>query len=743
MYLDKLDDWVAEQYRRRGYFITKDQGYLMLRFAENASRPHAIIKCVERDMPMTATDVFSLFTDFEYLHTGDSPCFQYRIICPAGFEPECKEFLNYNVSLSDASYLKEITNPNYVYLFAHNELMCEKIREGFKQSQRVAAIQATGSGKSLLIAEMVKELKGKKQLIVVPRRNIINEIGRQLPKGFRGVMFETYQHLCQMEKPLLKSIQADRIYLDEFHHMGAEKWGLAVKTILDNNPQAQVLGTTATTCHISSKEGKRDMSKSWFDRTAGEMPLEEALVRHVLTTPHYVCMPSSYADVKEKLLARPGVAKSPEKSQKIIDMVDEMAAKQPIHELLSKHMPDKTGRMLVFCPTVDELKRNKRLVKDLLVKAGFTPVVYQYYHSANDQRTTKGLDEMLSHTTTKRLQVLFCVDMLNEGVHIPDVTAAIFMRRTDSDTLFKQQLGRLMDAASTHKTVVFDMVDNIFNRNIQDIQLGVEQAMLRKTEQMRAYLGFYKERHPVQFDIVDYNEAIRQQERQIAGPERTVKRLGLGERLDAIEANYGKRQGLLHIPANDPAARQDYEFMYNLLNRFKNNQLSDLDRQAIVARSGWINFEMEPRFTRQLYDMVADFKRNPAQNIQETHKLCFKELSTRLIQAKFTPRDYQILTNSPFMMSWSMKLKREARIIYRGLQRGELAFQQDPTQYLLRKEMEALAKQQGLSRKQASTKTGKERKGDEQARPFKAELGKSGLVNGSEQTRSRKHGLRI
>lgn len=84
MYLDKLDDWVAEQYRRRGYFITQDQGYLMLRFAENASRPHAIIKCVERDMPMTATDVFSLFTDFEYLHTGDSPCFQYRIICPAG-----------------------------------------------------------------------------------------------------------------------------------------------------------------------------------------------------------------------------------------------------------------------------------------------------------------------------------------------------------------------------------------------------------------------------------------------------------------------------------------------------------------------------------------------------------------------------------------------------------------------------------------------------------------------------------
>ena len=39
---------------------------------------------------------------------------------------------------------------------------------------------------------------------------------------------------------------------------------------------------------------KKLYSKLIFDQTAGEMPLEEALVRHVLTTPHYVCMPSSY-----------------------------------------------------------------------------------------------------------------------------------------------------------------------------------------------------------------------------------------------------------------------------------------------------------------------------------------------------------------------------------------------------------------------------------------------------------------
>ena len=741
--MDRLEDWVAEQYRKRGYFVKEQQGYLLLRFVEDAARPHAIIKCVERERPLSAKEVFSMFTDFEHLHTGEKPCFQYRIICPSGFDPDCKEFQRYNVSLSDASYLKEITKRDYVYLFAHNELMCQNIREAFQKSRRVAAVQATGSGKSLLIAEMVKDMSGKEQMIIVPRRNIISEVQRQLPKGIPGVSFRTYQHLCQMSKDELSAIRVDRFYLDEFHHMGAEKWSKAVNVLLQNNPEAQVLGTTATACHISSKEGKRDISKLIFDQTAGEMPLEEALVRHVLTTPHYVCMPSSYEEVKDKLLALPEVAKSPEKAEQITHMVDEMAVKQPVHELLAKHMPKKTGRMLVFCPTVEELKRNKPIIRDLLKKAGFSPVIFEYYHSASDSRTTKGLDVMLAHKTTRRLQVLFCVDMLNEGVHIPDVTAAIFMRRTDSDTLFKQQLGRLMDAASTHETVVFDMVDNIFNRNIQNIKESVERAMKQKKEQMEVFLGFYQERHPVKFEIVDYNEAIREQELRIAGPQRAPqKRFTLAERLDALEQKYRKRNNRIYIPAQSAAARQDYEFLYNVLERFKNDQLSEADREVIVQRLDWLDMEMRPRFTQQLYEMVDDFKRNPSQNIMLTHKQCFKELSVRLVNATFTKADFEIINRTNFMMSWFMKLDANARVVYKGLKRGELDFLKDTGAFLKQQQKQASSNKQQQEKKRSPQRVASTKKEGEQVRPV-SELGKVNKAEGAETAVSRKRKVRI
>ena len=717
MYSNKLDDWVAEQYRQRGYFVQKHQDYLLLRFVEDAPRPHAIIKCVDRDTPLSSKEVFAMFTDFEHLRVSEKPCFQYRIICPAGFEEGCNDFLRYNVSLSDASYLKEIAQKDYVYLFAHNELMCKNIREALKSSLRVAAVQATGSGKSLLIAAMAKDIAGSRQLIVVPRRNIIAEIQRQLPKGMRNIHFETYQHLCQMTKEELAKLSFSRVYLDEFHHMGATKWSKAVNVLLDQNPKAQVLGTTATTQHISSKEGRRDMSRLVFDQTAGEMPLEEALVRHVLTTPRYVCMPSSYADVKERLLSRPDIAKSPEKRAKITQMVDEMAVKQPVHEILAKHLPAGAGRMLVFSSTVTELKRNKRLVSDLLRKAGFTLDPYIYYHSANDQKTAKGLDEMLKHRPTRRMQVLFCVDMLNEGVHVPDVTAAIFLRRTESDTLFKQQLGRLMDAASTHQTVVFDMVDNIFNRNIQDIAHSVDEAMKRKTEQMKHYLGFYQERHPVKFEIDDYNEAIRQQEHKIAGPERVSKRRTLADRLDELASRYPCRgtDGFLAIPALDPAAKQDYEFLYAVVQRYNEHKLSDMDMMAVNDRRAWIDLEMDPLYTVQLKAMIDDYNRNRSQNIEVTYKKCFKELSKRILKGELTPKEFGMLSNSRFMDSWRMKLDRDARIVFKAIENGRLQLGQDTAPYLKLKEKEALAKQRAEARKQAKTK-GLEQKGNEPAR---------------------------
>ena len=71
------------------------------------------------------------------------------------------------------------------------------------------------------------------------------------------------------------------IVFDEFHRAGADVWGSSVERILEECPDAKVLGTTATP--IRYLDGERDMSDELFDEEAVNLPLAEAIQRNILT----------------------------------------------------------------------------------------------------------------------------------------------------------------------------------------------------------------------------------------------------------------------------------------------------------------------------------------------------------------------------------------------------------------------------------------------------------------------------
>ena len=658
---ESLRDFVARQYTKLGYKVETRGDYIFLRFSDTAKRPSAVIRCVESDHPLTKQELFSEFTDFEYALDKDNPCFQYRIICPAGFEEKTEVFRNYNVSLSDGSYLKDITQKDYIYLYAHNEVMIENIKRDFEEVDKVAAVQATGSGKSLLIAEMARQNKDMKQLVVVPRRNIIEEVKRQIPSTVKDISFETYQHLCQMTEEELKAIHYDRLYLDEFHHMGAREWSRAVKTMMSVNEHAKVLGTTATVNHVGVAGVKRDMSDLEFDRVAGSLSLEQALVRHVLTSPSYVSMPYSYDDLRDSVKA---LSKGKdEKVASLLEAIDKQEKEHPVHEIIRENLPKTTGRMLVFCPTVKDLKRYKSAVLNMLRDAKISPAPFEYYHSSNDRKTTKGLEDMLKHRTTKRMQVLFAVDMLNEGVHVPDVTAAIFLRPTDSDTLFKQQLGRLMNAGTTESTVVFDMVDNIYNSHVADIQEGVNREIEAKEQMMRSVIGIYRERHPVEFKVKDYLSPIRAAQREMEPTHRS----GVEEKLRQLFETYPVTRYGIRIPVNTTESRKDYEQLYQIVQRALSGALTLKEREAFNQYKDRIDLDMLPLFSMELREMLNVFKRDPTLPIPQVCKRAFKNLSREIIQGNLRFEDLRLLESSGIMRSWMNKLETEAKQIYKSV----------------------------------------------------------------------------
>jgi superfamily II DNA or RNA helicase len=61
------------------------------------------------------------------------------------------------------------------------------------------------------------------------------------------------------------------------------------------------------------------------------------------------------------------------------------------------------------------------------------------------------------------LKLLFCIDMLNEGVHIENISGVILFRPTVSPIIFKQQIGRALSASKGREPIVFDIVNNFEN----------------------------------------------------------------------------------------------------------------------------------------------------------------------------------------------------------------------------------------------------------------------------------------
>lgn len=58
------------------------------------------------------------------------------------------------------------------------------------------------------------------------------------------------------------------------------------------------------------------------------------------------------------------------------------------------------------------------------------------------------------------LKLLYCIDMLNEGVHVDDIDGVILLRPTVSPIIYMQQTGRGLSAGGSGSPVIFDLVDN-------------------------------------------------------------------------------------------------------------------------------------------------------------------------------------------------------------------------------------------------------------------------------------------
>ena len=359
-------------------------------------------------------------------------------------------------------------------LYEHNESAYQAALCMLKTAGKAAIVHPTGTGKSFIGFKLCEDFPDKRICWLSPSEyifktqveNLLSSDGCPEAKRenrLKNVSFYTYAKLTAMPDAELKEICPDYIILDEFHRCGAKVWGQGVQNLLSMYPGVPVLGLSATA--IRYLDDQRDMSDELFDgNVASEMTLGEAIVRGILNPPKYVLSVYSYQKELDQYQRRIQTAKNKavrdegEKQLEALRRALEQADR--LDEIFHKHMKNQTGKYIVFCANYEHMTEMIGKAHEWFAKVDDKPHIYTAY--SDDPETDKAFRDF-KIDESDHLKLLYCIDMLNEGVHVKDVEGVILLRPTVSPIVYKQQIGRALSAGKKTDAVIFDIVLNIEN----------------------------------------------------------------------------------------------------------------------------------------------------------------------------------------------------------------------------------------------------------------------------------------
>ena len=355
-----------------------------------------------------------------------------------------------------------------ISLFEHNETAYYAALSMMKKVGKAAIVYPTGTGKSFIGFKLCEDNPNKKICWLSPSEYIFKTQLDNLSAVSNGyapknIDFYTYARLMNLTDSEIAEIQPDYIVLDEFHRAGAEEWGKGVQKLLKYYDNRPILGLSAT--NVRYLDNQRDMADELFDgNIASYMTLGEAIVRGILNAPKYVLSVYSCRKSLKKYEERVCRQKSKATRDAAEEYLEELRRSldkaEGIDEIFKKHITDKNGKYIVFCSDYEHLCEMTDKVPEWFGEIDKNPRIYKAY---SEDPSTDEAFAAFKQDSSEHLKLLFCIDMLNEGVHVDDVNGVILLRPTVSPIIYKQQIGRALSASKKTHPVIFDIVLNIEN----------------------------------------------------------------------------------------------------------------------------------------------------------------------------------------------------------------------------------------------------------------------------------------
>ena len=368
-------------------------------------------------------------------------------------------------------------------ILPHQKQIIDKliaVRE--KGLNRNLIVAATGTGKTVISAfdyrlfvethpnsHKILFIAHRKEILVQAQmtyRSVLQDanfselwVGQQRPMNGIDNLFISVQTFNTKYDEIFSTLPTDYydyIVIDEAHHLAADSY----RNIITHFTPQLLIGLTATPERMDGISLLPDFG----NQISAEIRLPMALDEGLLTPFQYLCI-SDNTDLRAEDLMQ---------GNKYIatKLTEKLCNQERVGLIINKlhyYLPDETKcKALGFCAS----KEHARYMAEQFNASGLNA---DYLTSDRDSER-----EQLNRELAKgKINYLFVVDIFNEGVDIPEVDVVLFLRPTESLTIFLQQLGRgLRLYPGKLLLTVFDFVAQL-NKNY-DFTSRFRSLMVRK-----------------------------------------------------------------------------------------------------------------------------------------------------------------------------------------------------------------------------------------------------------------------
>ena len=324
--------------------------------------------------------------------------------------------------------------------------ICSRVREALEKHRSVMMQMPTGTGKTVVLAEMVKRLRikdeGLRFLIVAHRIELIEQTGEHLErydidygviaggkkvKEIKPVMIASIQTLSCKLNALTACLSPSLIIIDEAHHAVAKTY----RQLWDAWPEARFLGLTATPYRLSG-EGFTDL----FDVLVDSWTVKRFIAEGWLSAYDYYSIRPESDDQKLIDNLKKRGADGDFQMKEMHETLDVVPCIERLFESFERFAYDKKG--IVYAIDIAHAEHIAEYFREQGVNA--VAISSKTPSSERQQLLARFKSDLVS--CPSHIQVLVSVDLFSEGFDCPDVEFIQLARPTLSLAKYLQMVGR-------------------------------------------------------------------------------------------------------------------------------------------------------------------------------------------------------------------------------------------------------------------------------------------------------------